>query len=481
METKARPRVVVVGGSFAGLAAVRNLHRVAEVTLVEPKEYFEYTPGVLHALVGSSGAESIITTPLEECIGGATHLEGYFQGLNALKKSALVQHLDGSLVELEYDFVIVATGRSYAAPIRPSYAALTTKHRTQELEQLRAALRAAKAVTVRGGGLVGVELAAELATRLHPRPAIRLLSRSGLLAGLPAKAGVLAGDWFKRHGVEVVYGQEDGDVKEGDREGDNEGEEELTIDCTGRTGITWASPSSFKLLLPNIKDEKGAAVGEADAAQGQAGGTPKKRRIRRVITRIPGFKSPYDSDGYVVVDPYLRSAVFNSGDVFAAGDTVRHADPVGAGMATSRASFGAPMGLPALRNANLAESQAKAIASVIARSGSLHGVQPYPHMAFGSSITPALACVSLGPRAGILVLDNLVLGGLFFSTLAAIAKFSIERTKVSEIRRQKTGTLFWLVIHAMVNALHRWFVRVRRFCIVIYSFLLRCGSNPKLA
>ena len=473
--------MVVVGGSFAGLAAVRKLHRLAEVTLVEPKEYFEYTPGVLHALVGSSRAESIIATPLQECIGGATHVEGYFQGLNALKKNALVQHLDGSLEELEYDFVIVATGRSYAAPIRPSYAALTAESRAHELGQLRAALRTAKAVTVRGGGLVGVELAAELATRLHPRPTVRLLSESGLLAGLPTKAGILAGEWFKRHGVEVVYGQEvgaisAGDAQEGDGEGDGLGEGKITIDCTGRAGITWASSSSSMSLLQNIKNEKGAAAGGAEA-----GGTPKKRRTRRVITRIPGFESPYDSDGYVVVDRYLRSAVFNGGDVFAAGDTVRHADPVGAGTTTSRAPFGAPMGLPALRNANLAEFQAKAIASVITRSGSLHGVRPYPHMAFGSSITPALACVSLGPRAGILVFDNLVLGGLFFSALAALAKFSIERTKVSEMRCQRTGTLFWKVMHAVANALHRWFVRAMQLYTVIYAFLLRRGSRLNLA
>jgi hypothetical protein len=43
----AQPRVVIVGGSFAGLRAQRHLCDLADVTVVDPKTYFEYTPGVL--------------------------------------------------------------------------------------------------------------------------------------------------------------------------------------------------------------------------------------------------------------------------------------------------------------------------------------------------------------------------------------------------------------------------------------------------
>ena len=46
MQTKMkRTKVVVIGGGFAGLKSVRKLHERAIVTVVEPKEYFEYTPG----------------------------------------------------------------------------------------------------------------------------------------------------------------------------------------------------------------------------------------------------------------------------------------------------------------------------------------------------------------------------------------------------------------------------------------------------
>lgn len=49
-----RPSVVVVGGSFSGLWAQRALSDSYDVTLVDFKDYFEYTPGVLRLFVQPS-------------------------------------------------------------------------------------------------------------------------------------------------------------------------------------------------------------------------------------------------------------------------------------------------------------------------------------------------------------------------------------------------------------------------------------------
>ena len=59
-----RRRVLVVGGSFSGLAAGRDLAKHflaaravseraggAKVTIIDAKEHFEYTPGILRAFV----------------------------------------------------------------------------------------------------------------------------------------------------------------------------------------------------------------------------------------------------------------------------------------------------------------------------------------------------------------------------------------------------------------------------------------------
>ncbi len=57
--------VVVVGASFAGLAVARQLladghDKPCRVTVVEPRDYFEYTPGVLRAFVSPGKAEALL-------------------------------------------------------------------------------------------------------------------------------------------------------------------------------------------------------------------------------------------------------------------------------------------------------------------------------------------------------------------------------------------------------------------------------------
>ena len=47
-----REKVVVIGGGFAGMQAVFDLAKTCDVTLVDTKAYFEYTPGALSAMLG---------------------------------------------------------------------------------------------------------------------------------------------------------------------------------------------------------------------------------------------------------------------------------------------------------------------------------------------------------------------------------------------------------------------------------------------
>lgn len=72
---RAPARVVVVGASFAGLALTRQLLAtegreagLCEVTVVEPRDYFEYTPGVLRCFVAPGKAGGLLV-PLQEYVG----------------------------------------------------------------------------------------------------------------------------------------------------------------------------------------------------------------------------------------------------------------------------------------------------------------------------------------------------------------------------------------------------------------------------
>ena len=55
-------RVLVIGGGFAGLACGRDLRDEFLVTIVDAKEFFEYTPGVLRAYVKPKHLDALTFT-----------------------------------------------------------------------------------------------------------------------------------------------------------------------------------------------------------------------------------------------------------------------------------------------------------------------------------------------------------------------------------------------------------------------------------
>ena len=79
-------RVLVVGGSFAGLTFCHELlhrlpatHSDVAVLLVEPRQWFEYTPGVLRALVRPSHHRSLLT-PIAHTRAGSDERVERLQG-----------------------------------------------------------------------------------------------------------------------------------------------------------------------------------------------------------------------------------------------------------------------------------------------------------------------------------------------------------------------------------------------------------------
>jgi len=70
-----KTRVVMIGGSFAGLTAARILekhHSKLEVVVVEPKPFFEYTPGILRAFVQPDLVSRLMVS--EIFVGSDQHL-----------------------------------------------------------------------------------------------------------------------------------------------------------------------------------------------------------------------------------------------------------------------------------------------------------------------------------------------------------------------------------------------------------------------
>jgi apoptosis-inducing factor 2 len=69
---------------------------------------------------------------------------------------------DGTSETMSFDYLVLCTGFSYASPIK-SLNSVSIKDRTKELDEIYEKVKNAKSVLVAGGGIVGCEVAGELA------------------------------------------------------------------------------------------------------------------------------------------------------------------------------------------------------------------------------------------------------------------------------------------------------------------------------
>jgi NADH dehydrogenase len=187
-QEEARPRVVIVGGGFAGLFATRALRRApVEITLIDRAEHHLFQPLLYQCATGIL-SEGKIAAPLREVLRRHANVECVMAEVTGIDPGARRVHVRrplGQPIEFGYDYLIVAAGvqQSYFghdefamfAPGMKSIAdALTIRRRVfgafEMAESATSHEEARRWLTFAlvGAGPTGVELAGqirELATR----------------------------------------------------------------------------------------------------------------------------------------------------------------------------------------------------------------------------------------------------------------------------------------------------------------------------
>ncbi|NMH96227.1 NAD(P)/FAD-dependent oxidoreductase [Pseudonocardia acidicola] len=118
MDRIKRPRVVIVGGGFAGLFAARALRRSpVEVTLVDRAEHHLFVPLLYQCATGIL-SEGQIAAPLRDVLKrhrNTEYLLAEVVDLDPPRRCVVAERPGGELVELPYDYVVLAAG------VRQSY------------------------------------------------------------------------------------------------------------------------------------------------------------------------------------------------------------------------------------------------------------------------------------------------------------------------------------------------------------------------
>lgn len=217
-------KLVIVGGGVCGSLAASKLSCLAgvECILIDLKEYTEETPAVLRMMIQTDDTLPWAACKHEDYLGENGRL---IIGKGTKVEADHVVVNNGERM-VPFDFCVVCTGSTYQSYIKTDNTSIN--YRVKQMKYLEKKLEDCETLLVIGGGVVGTELAGELAYKFSEKYAalnperkvddkikkmqknkkIVLVQSSGrLLTRLPAEMHDLAFKKFKQWGVQVHLGE----------------------------------------------------------------------------------------------------------------------------------------------------------------------------------------------------------------------------------------------------------------------------------
>lgn len=234
------PRIVILGGGFAGIAVASRLERrlavsEAEIVLISRENFSLFTPMLPEVCSGAIDVRHVVT-PIRSQLRRATFVLADVEGIDTHERTVSFTHaLTGRSQTMTYEHLVFALGSATSTFNLPGVAerafALKTledaailRNRLVWLLELAdstedvAARKRLLTIVIVGGGFTGVEAAGEIAelfhsvVRLYRNLSLReidvILLEAGkaLLLGLPERMGAYAARDLERRGVHVLTG-----------------------------------------------------------------------------------------------------------------------------------------------------------------------------------------------------------------------------------------------------------------------------------
>lgn len=171
-----RPRVIIIGGGFGGLAAAKALRTaVADVTVIDRTNHHVFQP-LLYQVATAALAPSDIAAPIRWILRSQRNLNVILGDVIGIDCKTRVVHMQNEATPLEFDYLIVAAGSRHAYFGHDDWESLAPGLKTiedateirrrfllayenAELVDDEAKRRALMTFVVVGGGPTGVELA----------------------------------------------------------------------------------------------------------------------------------------------------------------------------------------------------------------------------------------------------------------------------------------------------------------------------------
>ncbi len=195
-----KTQILIIGGGFAGVSTAQELEkRGIKTLLIDKKDYFEVTYAVLRDVTDPEHTNGDARRYYRDILTGE-----FVQSAVKELKAAEAKLENGNTIY--FDKVILASGSRYPSlPLAKSTHSTSLFTRESELNDYYEKLQQAATVLIIGGGIVGVELAGEIAYAM-PNIEITLAhNKDTFLAGFTNKAQQKALEQLQSLGVNIQF------------------------------------------------------------------------------------------------------------------------------------------------------------------------------------------------------------------------------------------------------------------------------------
>ena len=191
-------KVVIIGGGFAGTTVAKKLNGKCNLTLIDTEDYFEYTPGILRVLVEPEHYKKLHVKH-KDYLSNTKVVVGH------VKKIEDNKVILASNEKINYDYLVIASGSNYNNPIKEEDTFFAT--RVKHLLEANKKIQKSNRIVIVGGGLVGVELATELATHYNDKKISIISAGPKLLERNNEKTSEYARKFLEKRGVEMNFNE----------------------------------------------------------------------------------------------------------------------------------------------------------------------------------------------------------------------------------------------------------------------------------
>lgn len=257
------PHLVIVGFQFGGYNLLQQVKDKFRVTVIDKKDFFEWTcaaPASIH----QEGNFERISTSYDEAINAKKVFGSkvkFVQGLvselvdaHNLKyvptKGKTSGHPGSGAKGLRFDYLAICTGSVWAAnhSAEDLFNIFSSKEKSAYYSKYREEIDKANSVLVVGGGPTGVEIAGEILIKYKGQKKLGIATNSSkLIEAYGDKAAEMAKDHFEEKGVELHFNTRY------DPSSDLAKEYNYVINCVGTKVLTPFLDKSFS----DFKNERG--------------------------------------------------------------------------------------------------------------------------------------------------------------------------------------------------------------------------------